>query len=306
MAPRTPATPAEPASAAVATPQLHLPEVTLCCVDTRQPQLGVMALQWCQAQVRFGDALLFTDPAAVPGLAAAGVPARVLPAAIGNIEQYSHFMQRGLAPHVATSHVLVVQWDGLVARPGCWDPAFLQWDYIGAPWPGAAPDRAVGNGGFSLRSRRLLQALQDPALTLTHPEDLSICVHNRQRLEQVHGLRFAPLAVAERFAYERTAPPGPTFGFHGLHNLQREWPARQLHGFIDAMPPALARHKEAVDLCRALIDAGQLDTARALIGKRQQAGLHGSRTWRLLARWAWARVRAGTRHTAAHTDSRRG
>lgn len=270
-------------------PPLHLPDVTLCCVDTRQPQLGALALQLCQARVRFADALLFTDPAAAAaaGLAVAG---RVLPAQISTIEQYSHFMLRGLAAHVASSHVLVVQWDGLVADADRWDADFLQWDYIGAPWPDGRPGREVGNGGFSLRSRRLLQALQDPALAVGHPEDLCICVHNRERLEQVHGLRFAPLAVAERFAYERTRPPGRTFGFHGLHNLQREWPAEQLHAFITQLPPALARHKEAVDLCRALIDAGQLDTARALIGKRQQAGLHGSRTLRLLARWAWAKA----------------
>jgi Protein of unknown function (DUF5672) len=265
-----------------------LPAVTLCCIDTRYPALGAWALAHSLGQARFADALLFTDPARAPQ---SDVRWRVVPAEITSMAAYSEFMHRGLAAHVHSSHALVVQWDGLIRDASCWDPAFLEWDYIGAPWPGVGPDRAVGNGGFSLRSRRLLQALLDPRVQITHPEDVSICVTNRALLERQHGMRFAPLAVAERFAYERTRPPVPTFGFHGMHNLKRELPAGMLAGFVQSLPPDLTRTKEAVDLCRALIEAGDLDLAAALVGKRREAGLHGSRTLRLAWRLAWARWR---------------
>lgn len=273
-----------------AAPRLSLPDVTLCCVDTRHPQLAAWALAHAQARADVAGAVLVTDPAHVAGLAGQG-GFRVVAARIASIAEYSTFMHHGLAAHVHTSHALVVQWDGLIAHADRWDPEFLQWDYIGAPWPGADPARAVGNGGFSLRSRRLLQALLDPEIRPEHPEDVSICVTHRQRLEQHHGIRIAPLEVAERFAYERTRPSGPTFGFHGAHNLHRELDATELHDFLRDLPPGLTRTKEAVDLCRALIDAGRLDEAALVIGKRRRIGLHGSRTLRLALRLAWARMR---------------
>jgi hypothetical protein len=132
---------------------------------------------------------------------------------------YSEFLLRGLVDHVRTDHCLVVQWDGFILDAGCWRPEFLDYDYIGAPWPQFHDGHDVGNGGFSLRSRRLLEACRDPAFQLVHPEDLAICRLNRQLLEQQHGIRFAGRAVADRFAYERSTPPGMTFGFHGIFNM---------------------------------------------------------------------------------------
>jgi hypothetical protein len=38
-------------------------------------------------------------------------------------------------------------------------------------------------------------------------------------LQEEHGLRFADRATAARFAFERSAPFGPTFGFHGVFNM---------------------------------------------------------------------------------------
>jgi hypothetical protein len=50
---------------------------------------------------------------------------------------------------------------------------------------------ACGNGGFSLRSRRLLQALQDPRIALSVVEDETICRTFRPLLERDYGIRFA-------------------------------------------------------------------------------------------------------------------
>jgi len=269
-------------------PRLHLPDVTLVCVDTRTPELGIAAMQHCQRQISFGDALLFTAPAQV-----AQVPAgiRGVPLQIDSVPAYSEFMLRGLLPHIGTSHLLVVQWDGYVLDAAQWDPAYLQQDYIGAPLRNESPERAVGNGGFSLRSRRLLQALQNPALVMRHPEDLCICHDHRAHLEAVHGMRFAPLEIAAHFAYERVAPVGPTFGFHGLFNLHRVMAPADLHTLLLALPDSLARGLDAHDLCATLIGLGRLDTAAVLLAKRRRLGMHDRRTWRLRARLAWARWR---------------
>lgn len=267
---------------------LALPEVTLVCVDTRTPALAIAAMQQCQRQIRFGDAVLFTDPARVPQ-APPGM--RLVPLQIDSVAAYSQFMLRGLLPHVATSHLLVVQWDGYVLDAAQWDPAFLQCDYIGAPLRGEPPERAVGNGGFSLRSRRLLQALQDPALVIRHPEDLCICHDNRARLQQAHGIRIAPPALAARFAYERVAPPGPTFGFHGLFNLPQVMSPDALQALVCALPDSLARGLDAHDLCATLIARGRLDTATEILAKRHRLGMRDRRTLRLRLKLAWARWR---------------
>jgi hypothetical protein len=269
---------------------MQLPDVTLCCVDTRDPALALWALQRCMAQVQFAQVLLFSRTTLVPD-PPAGV--RVIDVQVNDIEAYSRFMLRGLGPHVRTSHVLVVQWDGFVRDAASWDPSFLRYDYIGAPWRDAAVEREVGNGGFSLRSRRLLQALLDPEVAITHPEDESICRVNRELLERKHGVRIAPPDVARRFAYERVEPPAPTFGFHGLFNFSRELSAAEVDRIVRLLPDRLMRGLDAHDLCATLIQSGQLDSARVLLDKRWRLGMRDRRTLRLAWRLRVARWQAG-------------
>ena len=274
---------------------MQLPEVTLCCVDTRDPALALWALQRCMAQIGFAEVLLFTSAARVPS-PPQGV--RVIDVQVESVEAYSQFMLRGLAAHVRTSHVLVAQWDGFVRDASRWQPGFLDQDYIGAPWPEPRAGRWVGNGGFSLRSRRLLQALLDPDVVVSHPEDESICVVNRELLETRHGIRIAPLEVARRFSYERVEPAQPTFGFHGLFNFPREVPAAEVSRIVAALPDRLTRGLDAHDLCTLLIRAGRLDDARVLLDKRWRLGMRDRRTLRLAWRLRLARWRAAPRTPA--------
>ena len=268
--------------------RLPLPDLTLVCVDTRTPNLALAALQRCMAQVQFGRVLLFSDPALVP---APPQGIEVVPLAIDSVAAYSHFMLRGLDAHINTSHLLVVQWDGYLLDAAHWDPAFLQCDYIGAPLRGEPPARRVGNGGFSLRSKALLRALQDSALVINHPEDTCICHVNRERLERVHNIRFATPELADQFAYERVQPSGPTFGFHGLFNLHQVMAPDELHTLVQSLPDSRARGLDAHDLCRQLLARGQLDTADLLLAMRQRLGMRDRRTWRL----RWLRWLAGWR-----------
>jgi len=164
--------------------------------------------------MNFADCLLFTD-----SQQPAPAPIRVIP--IGRLatsKAYSQFLLNDLVRYIRTPHCLVVQWDGFVLDPAQWDPSFLDFDYVGAPWPQFRGRHDIGNGGFSLRSRRLLEACADPEFAPGHPEDVAICRTNRALLEKKHHIRFADFPTARHFAFERTAP-GPTFGFHGAFNL---------------------------------------------------------------------------------------
>lgn len=195
---------------------LKLPTVTLCAVSSVNLVATLGALRACLDQVEFAESLLFTDAVEV----AADPAIRTVPIArLNSSRDYSRFMQRELGDHIRTEHCLIVQWDGFILDAWQWTPDFLEYDYIGAPWPQFSDGHDVGNGGFSLRSRKLLEACRDPSFREGHPEDIAICRTNRALLESQHEIRFADRATAGRFAVERTAPTGPTFGFHGIFNM---------------------------------------------------------------------------------------
>ena len=196
--------------------RLSLPGVTLCAATSVNRAATLAALQRCLDHADFADCLLLSDQAP------AEVQARIRHVPIAPLRSsadYSRFMLSGLADHVATEHVLVVQWDGFIVDPGAWSDDFLAFDYVGAPWPHFIDGHDVGNGGFSLRSRRLLEACRSADFVAHCPEDVAIGRTNRDMLEQHYGIRFADIATASRFAFERTAPQGASFGFHGAFNM---------------------------------------------------------------------------------------
>lgn len=190
--------------------------MTLCAAASVNVKNTISALTHCADQVEFADCLLLTDEN-VRDLGRELRQVKIDP--LNSAEAYSEFILRDLVNHVETEHCLVVQWDGYILDAMAWRSDFLAFDYIGAPWPQFLDGAQVGNGGFSLRSRRLLEACRDSRFQGTHPEDVTICRTNRNLLEQGLGIRFAPTEVAEQFAFERSTPPGRTFGFHGIFNM---------------------------------------------------------------------------------------
>lgn len=146
-----------------------------------------------------------------------GLPVQRIPP-IGSLADYNRLIVQRLAEDLQAEHALVVQYDGFVLNPGEFSPHFRHYDYIGAPWP-HLPDTPVGNGGFSWRSRRLVEAAASlPYDGEREPEDLFICRSQRAALEAKH-LRFAPAAIAAHFSVESVPVPWPTFGFHGVFHL---------------------------------------------------------------------------------------
>lgn len=207
--------PVEPAATRVT-----VPDTTLCCIDCSNHALAIRALKLSMAGCEFQRALFFTDRDfnLVPI-----ETVRIEP--IRSLQDYSKFVMKDLLHHVDTEYVLLIQWDGYVVNPALWSDQFLLFDYIGARWPHEVVDipvaHEVGNGGFSLRSRTLLEALQDPHIVAANPEDGAICLTYREYLERQHGIVFAPAAVADQFSFEHIEPAAPTFGFHGQINLTR-------------------------------------------------------------------------------------
>lgn len=195
--------------------RLALPDVTLCAVASTNVDATALALHACLDWINFGACKFLTDSDLDPGH-----PEILLVQIekIGSIEDYSKFILVDLAVHIETSHCLIVQWDGFVLDATQWTPEFLACDYVGARWPQFDDGHDVGNGGFSLRSRRMMDACRHPEFRHGDPEDLAICRTNRAWLER-RGLVFASPDLADRFSTERVGHITASFGFHGIFNM---------------------------------------------------------------------------------------
>lgn len=163
---------------------------------------------------------------------------------VNSIEAYNDFMIKKMNNYIDTDFVLVIQYDGFILNPDAWTDDFLSYDYIGAPWWDEGKF-IVGNGGFSLRSKKLLEILQndDSIQRLPDdPEDWFICVTQREYLES-KGIKFAPVELAKKFSLEANEIYGiewtNQFGFHGLKwtdisNWLKEYPEYKIENPLDS------------------------------------------------------------------------
>ncbi|MGI4948660.1 MAG: DUF5672 family protein [Janthinobacterium lividum] len=251
-------------------PATSLPDVTLVAVTSVALAQTVRALELSLEQAHFAAALLISDRPP-PGGTSDRIGWRQI-APIASHAGYSHFMLHELRHHVATSHVLCVQWDGYVLNGRAWDSRFVDYDYVGAPWLHFPDDHVVGNGGFSLRSRRLLNACHAMGIEEV-PEDVAICRTHRCVLEREFAMRFAPADVARRFAFERHPATGDEFGFHGVFNLATLVEPQQMHDIIAHLEPAVLSRREHRELLRFALRRGRLGLARTLLRRlREGAG----------------------------------
>ena len=157
--------------------------------------------------------------------------------------QYSIFVLYKLHNFINTEYALIIQDDGWVVNEKAWSMDYFAYDFLGAPthlarknlgsgyayyknyqWVGdylISPENfdVVLNGGFSLRSKKLLELPEakslkfiiDPPDPKTKTslswqqdsllEDVQICLYLRAQLE-ANGIRFPEIEVAKKFSIE--------------------------------------------------------------------------------------------------------
>jgi hypothetical protein len=242
---------------------LSLPNVTLLCIETREPALAHWAIDCCLNQAQFAKVVLITDLDRVdvrkPGMDYVQAPE------IRTTKDYSDFLLTDIGQHVLGTHVLIIQWDSFIVHQELWTNEFLDYDYIGPVWP-HHPESPVGNGGFSLRSSKLLEAIKKPGFIKRHPEDYCICVDNKAFLEQECGIQIAPVEVAEQFAVERS-PWHQAFGFHGFFNFGRALNDESLRVFIGILPENYLNGLDAYDLVSYLREEGRTEVAKEIANR---------------------------------------
>ena len=149
---------------------LDLSRVTCFAIDnTNRIEETIQALHTCKNVANFGDVKLVTLPQYIEKYQEEcdeeGITLEKQVRPLTNIDEYNYYILYHLHKHIDTDYVLLVQDHAFIINPDAWREEFYSYDYIGAPWP--YRDRAyvtpfgehqrVGNGGFSFRSKKLLE-----------------------------------------------------------------------------------------------------------------------------------------------------
>lgn len=123
------------------------------------------------------------------------------------LEDYSYNCFQTLPRVVETPFSMWIQWDGFPLDVDKWNPEFLQYDYIGAPWAWRswnAPDGGCAgmNGGFSLRSKKLTDLMTriGPPHNRWHEDAVVTDLARSFFLNE--GCKFAPIELAGTFSKE--------------------------------------------------------------------------------------------------------
>lgn len=149
-----------------------------------------------------------------------------------------------LVDEIATTHALIIESDASILDPSKWTDEFFKYDYIGACWmrPGGNynsyftprvkrmgldpddEDSYVGNSGFCLVSRKMLQVSKEMlpeyvrqtghAIGEVDGVDVHMAMFCRKEAER-RGLRIAPCRVCRDFSVECDRYTG-SFGVHNM------------------------------------------------------------------------------------------
>lgn len=193
---------------------LELPQVTLIALTNKDFDAHKKALDESSRDIKWGARKIIWDES------------------IKSIDDWNYKIIYELYTYVDTEFAFLFHADGYPINASAWRDDFLDYDYIGAPWPLPKDDYSyrtsegelvrVGNS-VSIRAKRLLEVPSKLGIEWRSyygntNEDGFLCVHNRKLLES-NGIRFAPLSVAKYFSTEHSIPENEgivPFAFHSL------------------------------------------------------------------------------------------
>lgn len=201
--------------------KLQLPNVTLVLLSGLgyRQKANIHALEYSRRGIEFGEVLYLQL------------------GHIKDIDSWSKAAIYDLSKHVTTEFCLLIHENGFVVNSEQWNPDWLNYDFIGSPWPLPQDDFSyrdeeknivrVGNS-VSLRSKKLLDLI---ATRKWHSyygfynEDGFITCHHRKWLES-QGCTFAPLEVAKWFGRELDIPENAEVDKPFIFHYNRVLPGR--------------------------------------------------------------------------------
>jgi hypothetical protein len=188
---------------------LNLDLISINCVD---PYQSAAAINYCQKYFEFGKSILVTHQ----DVDVYDIELHI----IDKLDWYQyndHVLN--LIEHTDNDYVMLIQDDGHPINPELWDDEYLEYDYIGAPWPSEEswislqhkdqqdyirknfPKNRVGNGGFCIRSRKFLKFSTQYGSCNGLGEDSFLCTRKYEEAIE-YGIKFAPFELSSKFSYE--------------------------------------------------------------------------------------------------------
>lgn len=141
-------------------------------------------------------------------------------------DEYNTWCLHNLSDYVDTDYCILFQDDGFPLNPEHWRDEFLEYDYVGAPITENMnipyKEEMIGGGGFTLRSKRLIEFTK----SIPRPnqygmflnEDTTIVVEYRDKIVEL-GMKICPREIAKYFSLQNPIYQDitlyNTFGFHG-------------------------------------------------------------------------------------------
>lgn len=197
---------------------INLKNITLVNVNCIDSENSVKVLNFCSKQINFGECILFSN--IKPNNISNNINFISI-AKIDSVKKYNEFVLRNLIDYVKTDFCLIVQNDGFIINPQLWRNEFLDYDYIGAPWSKYGMKvwnrtNRIGNGGFSLRSKKLMEFIKGfKMIDYNSPEDVITSL-----VIEKHNFKYPSVELACKFSLECPVEDYPfdlkqCFGFHG-------------------------------------------------------------------------------------------
>lgn len=196
---------------------INLESVTLLVLHIAGKPFPTEGLEECMKYVNFGEVYMLTaEDFDHPTIKKKAIPK------ISTMDEYSLFFIKELYKYFDTEFCMTAHHDGFIINPESWTDDFLKYDYIGAPWKfygSRFRDRknqpAIGNGGFSLRSKKICKYVSKTYITITDNEDKYYS--NCSDCAKPDDIKYPPLELAMQFAQETLLDKNITpLGFHNF------------------------------------------------------------------------------------------
>jgi len=216
---------------------IDLSQISLVAIDGVGDDINtIKALKYSSKDIKFKDIIYITSGNYKPNFTNNTVNINKL-----SWNDYNKFCLTELCTYVDSDYLILIQSDGFIINPKKWNNDFLKYDYIGAPWPisnlstnifrwpmilnhvsSTKKLNQIGNGGFTLRSKKLLNYTSilytDEMYSI--PEDVIISLLLKDKLIEL-GLSFTDdISFASSFSCESKNIDGKilssdnSFGFH--------------------------------------------------------------------------------------------
>ena len=195
---------------------INLSNITLIILTSIKFDQTIKALEYSCRGINFGSVKLVSHerPENLPN----AITHEFCPK-MSTIDEWNYAAIYELPKHIDTEFCILIHDDGFIVNPEMWRDEFLDYDYIGAPWPLPNDNFSYrdingelircGNS-VSLRSKKLIDLAVDLDLEWKpfhgyYNEDGFICVNYRHKYVE-NGCIFAPIDVAKYFSHESMIP----------------------------------------------------------------------------------------------------